>query len=99
MEFKVQKLDRRHAGHEVFTHYVAPKNYYLLLEKINFLEVRKWCWDTFGPGVERDWADEFHGRLQNESTQNYAWAWHTEQGSKRIYLTAEAYTIFALTWL
>lgn len=99
MDFKIQKLDRRHTGYGTFTHFVTPKNYFLLLEKIHFLEVRKWCWDTFGPGAEREWTVELHQTPTTLPQNKYAWAWHTQDQHKRIYFTEEAYVIFALKWL
>jgi len=51
--FTVTRLDRRHKGYKQFTHYIQPIWSSQLKDKIKFFEWRTWCWNTWGPGMER----------------------------------------------
>jgi hypothetical protein len=86
---KIQKLDGRHSGHPVFSHYVVPD------ERFDFMNLeilhtwRVWCWEHFGPGSERDHA----------ATQlTIKWAWETTRYQRRLYLSKESMTLFMLKW-
>jgi len=93
--FVVNKLDRRHKGYSQFTHYITPTWSTTLEDKLRFFEWRKWCWDTWGMGYERDIAIEFGGR-QFEVCR---WAWHTEDRGRRLYFASEReLNWFVLTW-
>lgn len=87
-KFIVSKLDRRHAGYSQFTHYIVAVWSSRLEDKLQFFEWRKWCWETWGPGIERDIAIEL-GSKQFEVTR---WAWHTGHGAqqaRRLYFASE----------
>lgn len=75
MAYKIVQLDRRFKGYNSFHYYVSietPVN-----DRVSeFLEIRKWAWDTFGPGSERDYASYIPDIL---------WGWHTEYSNLRIY--------------
>ena len=87
--YRVFKLDRRHTGYQQFSHYIEPAN------KLAFLELRNWCWQQFGPGMERDWAID----LGNGTYSVSRWAWYTEFKHQRIYFTGSAeLTAFLLVW-
>ena len=58
-DFRVIKMDRRHRACGQFTHYIEPVWSTQLADKIKFFEWRNWCWQTWGPGMERDIAVEF----------------------------------------
>ena len=94
-KFQITELDRRHKGHVLFSHYVTPVWSSHLADKIKFFEWRKWCWETWGPGMERDIAIEL-GSRQFEVCR---WAWHTEDRARRLYFASEKeLSWFILTW-
>jgi len=85
----IVKLDKRHTGHTIFTHYVTPRG------TDEFLSMRNWCFDTLGIGIERDLivSRNYHNRAQ------FTWAWHWNKNENRIYFTEQTYTMFALKWV
>lgn len=95
-ELKVTKMDNRHTGIGMFSHYVvqSPRGFPSFNAKIkSYIKFRQWFHDSLGPGMEREFA------LQLDEYCTSKWAWHSVDGLKRIYMTPEAYTLFALTWL
>jgi hypothetical protein len=95
-QFIVYKLDRRHSGYSQFTHYVVPVWSSRLEDRLKFFEWRKWCWESWGPGVERDIAIEL-GFKQFDVCR---WAWHTsDKHSRRLYFASEKeLSWFILKW-
>lgn len=93
--FTITKLDKRHKGHYLFSHYITPVWSRNLADKIKFFEWRTWCWDTWGPGMEREIAIEFGSNYYPVGR----WAWHTQDGGKRLYFqTEKELNWFVLTW-
>ena len=93
--FTVVKLDKRHKGYQQFTHYIQPIWSSRLEDKLKFFEWRNWCWNTWGPGYEREIALEFGDRQFSVCR----WAWHTEDRSRRLYFASEKeLNWFVLTW-
>ena len=92
---KVQKLDKRHGGRLLFKYYIQPA---VVIgdyagQKRTFHAWRTWCWETFGPGAERDMAL----LLRNEN--EWHWAWDIEHGNVRLYLKGdEELSWFTLRW-
>jgi hypothetical protein len=84
--FRVSPLDRRHKGHKYFSHYVMPIWTMHLEDKLRYFEWRNWCWDTWGPGLERDMAVEWNSKAWGDEVK---WAWHTDDGAKRLYFATE----------
>lgn len=101
MKITVRKTDKRHTGHDIFG-YVADVQWPGIgrrSERINdFLEVRKWCWDTLGNSCERDHWLELHKKgLGNDLNQR--WCWQTDFGNFKIYLrTEKEANWFKLKW-
>jgi hypothetical protein len=94
-QFIINKLDRRHTGYNQFTHYIVPVWSSQLADKLKFFEWRKWCWTTWGPGMERDIAIEFG----SDHYQVSRWAWHTEDKARRLYFATEKeLNWFVMTW-
>jgi hypothetical protein len=98
--FEIVKLDGRHAGHKVFTHYIVPNLAYgpvwgqLVEDKIRFFKWREWCWETWGAGLERDVAIEFSNDIHE-----VWWAWHIDDRIKRLYFrTEKELDWFILKW-
>ena len=93
-QFTITRLDRRHKGYDKFSHYVTPVWTTQLADKLKFFEWRTWCWTTWGPGIEREIAIEFGNNMNP-----YRWAWHTNDGAKRLYFATEKeLNWFVLTW-
>lgn len=94
-QFTVTRLDRRHKAYNQFTHYISPVWSSQLADKIRYFEWRKWCWETWGPGMEREIAIDF-------GSNHYTigrWAWHTEDGQRRLYFATEKeLNWFVLKW-
>jgi len=100
MRFVINKLDRRHAGYRQFTHYINPIFAITLSEKLKFFEWRNWCWTTFGPGYERDIVLKLVSeQLVSEQFEISRWAWHTNEGARRLYFASEKeLSQFCLFW-
>lgn len=70
-----------------------------------FFEVRKWCWDRWGPGIEAEHYINYHFLGDSPPVQGIPWAWECAkfQGKPldrgRIYLWDDAQaTDLRLTW-
>ena len=93
--FKIIKLDSRHTGHKLFTHYI---NYVVLVRggtggpiaatELNFLKARVWFWEKFGPSAELGMMYSMNKDLSGNNPSQ--WAWQTEHNLLRIYVTEEA---------
>lgn len=95
IKYTITKLDRRHKGQAQFRFYITPVWSSTLADKIQFFEWRKWCWETWGPGMEREQAIYFG----SNQYQIGRWAWHTEDGAKRLYFaTDKELNWFNLKW-
>ena len=82
---KTGKLDKRHNGNSRFK-YFASFGYGELLK---FVEVRNWCWQTWGPSAELD----ISGLVDQK------WAWVHDDYNTRIYLASDTeYQWFILKW-
>jgi len=93
-QFTITRLDRRHKGYDKFSHYITPVWSSTLADKLKFFEWRKWCWETWGAGIEREIAIEFGSHMYDVK-----WAWHTNDGAKRLYFATEKeLNWFVLTW-
>lgn len=85
---KFSKLDKRHTGHRWFSHRVSFIGN-LPGKAVNLCNARDWLWATFGPSREVKSV----GFLMKEPPQ---WAWETDYGYYRLYLTDQALTQFLL---
>jgi hypothetical protein len=90
---KLSKLDRRHTGTEHFKYRVRIDGSRDDRVK-KFLEIRQWCWDTWGASAERDFA------VVETPTH---WAWHTGRDILYeplfVYLVSDAdASFFKLKW-
>jgi len=94
-KLKIHKLDRRHKGCLRFSHYITYSYGYLLNDKLLFYKLREWCWNNFGPGLERDAFIE----LVDSMDEKPVWAWHVYDDTKRIYFVSEKeFSWFMLKW-
>lgn len=108
MKFKVTRTDRRHTANQIFRYYVEPA-YQLGVgrdQRIElFKEFRQWCWESFGPGCERDYV-ALHpvpagtdGHCRMVSKERWAWFTTTDASSTlRIYFNEAEMSWFRLKW-
>ena len=95
MELKVETLDGRHSLHTLFTHRVLVKGQD---RQKNFVQLREWCWEMFGPGIERSLA--WHMR-DDDKTLKYRWCWHIDPANEYLmylYLKEETASAFFIKW-
>ena len=86
MKYKVTKLDKRHNGYTWYKYYITPTSRDYIECRMDLIEVRTWCWHTYGPSAELGW-----------NVKDSKWAWDTEYKYKRIYLKSdEELTLFTL---
>jgi hypothetical protein len=81
MKFIITKLDRRYKGRNQFTHYITPVWGTSLANKLQFVQWRTWCWETWGPGLERDLAIELMLPVR--------WGWQQDAYTRRLYFVSE----------
>lgn len=74
---KIIKLDKRYAGADYFK-YGVP---FYRNNKDKFIEIREWCWQTFGPSCE---LEHYHFY-----TEPKVWAWEVSQWNTRIYFKTD----------
>jgi hypothetical protein len=88
MKYKITRLDKRHNGYMFYKYSISPDMTYRE-ENIDLLvELRNWCWATFGPSAELGFT-----RMGD------TWAWDTEYKNRRIYLKGdEELTFFTLKY-
>lgn len=101
-QLRVEKLDHRHRGKAHFEYRIwinGPQ-----AERLSsFIEIRKWCWDTWGAACER----EIHTAVKSldiKADVNPHWAFHAEKdasyGNLYIYLSGnQELTLFKLKWM
>jgi len=93
--FTITRLDLRHKGVDYFSHYITPVWSTTLADKLSYFEWRKWCWGTWGPGLEREVILEFGNVLETRPK----WAWHLDKYGRRLYFATEKeLNWFLLTW-
>lgn len=107
-KLKFTKLDKRHRGYGVFTHYVevkdnSPYATNRLQHECIFNNFRNLCFEIWGMSTERDnYTYLYHNKFYIDSDEKYKfneyWAWHTEHEQRRIYLTEKGKTWAELAW-
>ena len=86
MDYKITQLDRRHTGYMFYKYSVSPVTLDRIRGMEQLVELRNWCWTTFGPSAEIGFTK-----------MGSAWAWDTEHGYRRIYIKSdEEMTFFRL---
>ena len=83
--FNVVKLDARMNGYRTFSHRLdfmpaAPS------DTENLHNMRVWLWETYGPGSELSIVKE----------TRVSWAWDTEHGNCRVYVSPEILSMIQL---
>ena len=83
--YKIQKMDRRYTGYELFSHRI--KVYW----NEDFLKIRHWCIEAFGPGCELELF-----QINQHIGLGYTWAWRTDDYRRELYLNEEQLSAFIL---
>ena len=99
-------MDRRHTGHEMFSHYINYNVYVRggqltgggATNEINFLKARVWFWEKFGPSCELGKYNQMYNISQTTDNpwDSPEWAWQTEHNLLRIYVREKALDFFML---
>ncbi len=105
MYYKINKLNKRFTWYQHFSHRVEFARHYSdrqLHERINnFIMLRQWCWDNFGPSVETMYWEQLKVTDQAELA-NDKWAWYvnTHDGYRTFLYFADetALSFFKLNW-
>ena len=103
MSLKLTTLDGRNLGYPLFKYSVALR--YNPDSDEDFVKVRQWCWNNFGPSMELDlwldarytnvylWLDAIH---KDQKPSELKWSWHAPRSSiannrplPRIYLATD----------
>lgn len=102
MSIKLLQLDGRHLGHKVFKYSVKLR--YNVDSEEDFVKIREWCWNSYGPSRELDLCLD---PRYNQTLGEPIWSWHAPRTSylnsrpyPRIYLaTDKEAAIFLLRWV
>lgn len=97
MTLSLEKLDGRHKGlnrlkYRILIHGTTTDRFQ------TFLQIRQWCWDTWGPSCER----EIFLPLANNNPGSNDWAWHFEEKFQACYIYlsgSKQLELFSLKWL
>lgn len=85
---EIKKLDKRMKGYGYFNRCLDFRK----KESEKFIEIRKWCWETWGPSCEYEF-------WQSSNTKNPSWSWIIDDWRIRIYLaTDKEIQWFHLKW-
>ena len=75
MYYRVTKLNKRNTWHQHFTHRVEVMRHYSDRQQFdrtaNFMLLRQWCWDQYGPSVETYYWEQLKGVLPSDFNKNY----------------------------
>ena len=100
--YKITKLDRRHNGHQMFSHNIDYNvgfiggTLYSREHRVKlFAQHREWFWEKFGPSSELGIFAVTHWSPFPEDKQ--LWAWHSDGMALKIYVSEKALDFFLLT--
>lgn len=91
-KYKIIKLDRRHKGNGVFDYFIdflAARQLPIDKRNEDFVTIRNWCWESWGPSQELDWVGWDTGTR---------WAWWREPGRASIYFNEPELAAYLLQW-
>lgn len=102
MTIQLTTLDGRYLGHEVFNYSITLR--YNVDSETDFVKVREWCWNVFGPSREIDLCLD---PRYNQALGDPRWSWHSPRTSymnsrprPRIYLATDREAAeFLLRWV
>lgn len=97
--FSIVKLDKRHSGNQLFNYRIEFNGDYRSRHE-NYCLIRQWCWNTFGPSLERDlylkYSTSVFGNIMEP-----VWCFHYDHGFDRalVYLKGDKETtLLLLKW-
>ena len=98
MRTKITKLRGNYIGKQHFAYMAVP-----ILDGIThtsemFIELRSWCWGSFGPSC--DYSEYVIASGKNNTDLNHKWAWlqGNDYRRSRILLNEDAKNWFILRW-
>jgi len=93
-DITLQKLDGRHTSSTVFQHRAKMRG---VDGCVQFVEIRNWLWENYGPGLEREtvWALQYF----HEKVPEPKWGWWVDDSKYYIYMKDEVLTHFSLKYL
>lgn len=84
---RTQKLDGRFKGSHKFKYASTFRH----AEAGNFIEIRNWCWATWGPSAEYD--------IIHKMPEEPCWCWISDDYRMRLmFATEKEYNWFCLKW-
>ena len=93
-QYSIVKMDKRHKGFGVFTHYVDfwktkshLRNPSVMMQDFNTRRV--WCWENFGPGLELDYTTW---------GTDASWAWWRDTSHMQLYFADASLSAYLLYW-
>jgi hypothetical protein len=92
---KFYKQDARHNHHQLFPY--AVSFHFSTEGRTQFLDLRQWCWNTWGPGIET-WL---HQPFWHSEITDHSWGWLSDQKSYRLrilFKSPEQFTLAKLKW-
>ena len=90
-KFKVITLDARYSGYGKFKYAVDFWVYAGVMQGVEFINCRAWCWDTYGPGIEVDHTEWFG--FANYNQPRWGWKFNPKtarQKDMKLYLQDDA---------
>jgi hypothetical protein len=93
VKITLQKLDGRHSLSTFFSHRAKMIGMDGCAE---FVEIRNWMWENYGPGLEREtvWTLNYFKEIPVP-----VWAWHVDDRKYYIYMKDEVLTHFTLKYM
>lgn len=89
MKYKIETLDARHNGFGSWKYRIRFKDITPVNVR-NFHRIRRWLWECYGPGCERDLYTEWQMACKGYEVAEAVWGWHSDDGQKFIYLRDDA---------
>jgi hypothetical protein len=90
MKYIIETLDARHNGWGIWKYRIRFKD--TTSNNIrSFHTIRRWLWECYGPGFERDLYTEWQTANLGYEEAASVWSWHSEYNSRKfIYLRDDA---------
>lgn len=95
---KFIKQNRRNTGNQEFPYAITFEN--STKELREFIEIRNWVWETFGPGIEY-WVYE-NSSVRNTLKEFTAWGWindlHPMRRTRILFKNEQDFVLATLKW-
>ena len=100
MKYKLTTLRKNHIGRYYFDYMIEPVldiNHIIHTAEM-FMEMRKWCWESFGPSCDYSEYAIAVGNKNFDVNDKWAWLQGIPTRKSRILLNEEAKNWFVLRW-